>query len=82
MTLGNSRRGINEWELGADFPCAHGWKIVLSFCTDISERLLKIRGEGAQAVKSSQILLEMAELSPRDSTLGVFSSSEEDQEVT
>lgn len=82
VMLGNIKRGINEWEFGTDFPCVYGWKKVLSFGADISKRLLKIRGGGRRQWKSFQISSEMAELSPRDSTLSLFSSSEADQEVT
>lgn len=41
-----------------------------------------VGGAGLEEWKSFQILSEMAELSPRDSTLRLFGSSEEDQEVT
>lgn len=81
--LGDIERGINEREFGTDFPCIHCWKKVLSFGADISKRLLKVKKGGRGRMwKSFQILSEMAELSPRDSTLSLFSSSEEDQEVT
>lgn len=51
VMLGNIKRGINEWEFGTDFPCAHGWKKVLSFGADISKRLLKLGGRVARAVE-------------------------------
>lgn len=51
VMLGNIKRGINEWEFGTDFACVHGWKKVLGFGADISKRLLKIRGGGAQAME-------------------------------
>lgn len=82
VTLGNIKRGNNEWEFGTEFPRVHGWKRILSFGADISKRLLKIGGGWHGQWESFQILSEMAELSPRDSALRLFSSSEEDQEVT
>lgn len=82
VMLGNIKRGINEWEFGTDFACVHGWKKVLGFGADISKRLLKIRGGGHRQWKSFQIQSEMAELSPGDSALCLFSSSKDHQEVT
>jgi len=73
MTLGNIKRGINEWEFGTDFPCVRGWKKVLSFGADISKRLLKIRGGGRASGSPSRYCQKQQNCLP-ETALSIFSA--------